>query len=238
MLTSIPYPAIALISILIFALVHLFAEKARRFDFISQGIFLSIGGGVAIAYVFVDLLPKLCSSDLLIKQSFDNIFPYLERHVFIMALMGFLLFFIVDKSPSVAQKQGSFWLSLSSYVLFNFLVGYSVTDKDDPEVRPLALFTIAIALHYFTIDYSLNEKYGVIYNKIEKWLLIFSLVAGWLVGVWITLPEAAIALISAFLGGGIIMNVIRHELPKGNPHSLEAFVLSAMLYTAILLTIG
>jgi hypothetical protein len=33
------------------------------------------------------------------------------------------------------------------------------------------------------------------------------------------------------------MNVTRHELPKENPNSLGAFLLSSALYTVILLSI-
>ena len=81
-------------------------------------------------------------------------FPYFERHVYIMALIGFLLFFVVDRAQKPIPTRGAFWFSLFSYSLFNFLIGYSVADKNNPEVQPLTLFTVAIALHYFTNDYS------------------------------------------------------------------------------------
>ena len=87
-----PYPLIALVSVIIFSLVHLWAEKVRSFGMLSQGRFLSLGGGVAIAYVFVDLLPKLGKSNMLVERVLAGIFPYFERHVFVMALLGFLLF--------------------------------------------------------------------------------------------------------------------------------------------------
>lgn len=233
-----PYPAIALISVIIFALVHIFAQNTKAMDRISHGRFLSAGGGVAIAYVFVDLLPKLAQSDLIVQAALSGIFPYFERHVYIMALAGFLLFFVVDRSQTLLSEKGTFWLSLGSYALFNFLVGYAVVDKNDPEVQPLALFTFAMALHYFANDFALSKAHGYEYSHVGKWILIASLFLGWLVGVWITLPQTAVALVSAFIAGGVIMNVTRHELPAENPHSLGSFLLSAVFYTAILLSIG
>ena len=233
-----PYPAIALISVIIFALVHLFAEKTRRLDRLTHGRFLSAGGGVAIAYVFVDLLPKLAKSDLVVSQALQGVFPYFERHVYVCALLGFLLFFVVGQSRSLFGRKESFWLSLASYAFFNFLVGYAVVDKDDPEVQPLVLFTFAMALHYFSNDFTLSQEHGKEYGKTGKWILIGSLFLGWLVGVWITLSATAVALISAFIAGGVIMNVTRHELPKENPHSLGSFLVFAALYTIILLGIG
>ena len=193
---------------------------------------------MAIAYVFVDILPKLAENDLIIQKMLSGIFPYIERHIYVMALAGFLFFFSVSQSRKLATKTSTFYLSLGSYALFNFLVAYAVVDENNPEVKPLALFTFAIALHYFTNDYALAKEYGEAYGKKEKWILILSLFLGWCAGVWFVLPEAAVAILSAIIGGGVILNVTRHELPKENPHSLGAFLLSALIYTAILLLIG
>lgn len=228
----------AFISLLIFASVHLWAKKTEKWNAITHGRFLSIGGGVAIAYVFIDLLPKLGINDFLVREALKGVFPFFERHVYIMALLGFLLFYTVDRSHSYLKKKASFWLSLTSYMIFNFLVGYSVVDKDNPEVKPLILFTLAIALHYFMNDYTLRLDHGKIYDKYGKWILILSLFCGWLLGVFIDLSSTAIALISAFIGGGVIMNVTRHELPNDNPNSLGAFLLAAAVYSMILLAIG
>ncbi|MBA3817214.1 MAG: hypothetical protein H0X29_12005 [Parachlamydiaceae bacterium] len=232
------YHWFALISVIIFALVHICAKFAYKLDGIIHGKLLSAGGGVAIAYVFIDLLPKLGESDQIVEKSILPIFPYFEKHVYLMALAGFLLFFIVGQSRSYLEGNGRFWLSLLSYALFNFLVGYAVVDKNDLEVQPLALFTIAIALHYFINDFTLTKEHGLIYEKLGKWLLIASLFFGWFAGLWIKLPEAAVALVSAFIGGGVIMNVTRHELPQDSPHSLGAFLLASFVYAFILLTIG
>jgi len=227
------YPLLSLMAIIIFSLVHLFANKARN------GRFLSIGSGIAIAYVFIDLLPKLSKHEPLVNQAIWQFFPYFERHVYVMALLGFLLFYIVDRSNKIfSNKLISFYLSISSYALLNLLIGYAVRDKDNPEVQPLMLFTFAISLHYFAIDYSLNKAFKAQYNHIAKYLLIACLFAGWLSGFFLILPASAVALVSAFIGGGVIMNVTRHELPMDHPTSLPSFLLATGIYTLILLLIG
>jgi hypothetical protein len=215
----------------------MWAEKVRNLGILSQGRFLSFGGGVAIAYVFIDLLPKLGKSNILVQRVLLGVFPYFERHVFVMALLGFLLFFFVDRSSSEVLKEKKCTLSICSYALFNFLVGYAVVNKDNPEVQPLVLFTIAIALHYFTNDYSLCEVYGETYRKEGRWVLIASLFLGWFTGLTMHLSETAVALVSAFIGGGVIMNVTRHELPEENPNSVGAFLFAALIYAGVLLGI-
>ena len=197
-----PYSFFSFISVSIFSLVHLLAARTRHLEFTTRGQFLSAGGGIAISYVFVDLLPKLCESDIIVKEALSGVFPYFERHVFIMALAGFLLFFMVDRSSAFFGAKGRFWLSLSSYTLFNFLVGYAVADKDNPEVKPLVLFTLAIALHYFINDYSISKDHGKAYNLKGKWILILSLFLGWLTGMIFVLSPTAVALVTLSLAAG------------------------------------
>lgn len=233
-----PYPFLSFLTVLIFALIHFFAFKIRKLRFGTHSKFLSAGGGIAISYVFIDLLPKISESDLIITQALSGVIPYFERHAYIMALLGFLLFFTVDRAQKAVPGKKAFWLSLFSYALFNFLIGYAVADKDNPEVKPLLLFGIAMGLHYFTNDYTLSEVYEDDYEHFGKWLLVSFLFLGWLLGLWITLSPTAVALISAFIGGGVIMNVIRHELPQDKPNNLRTFLFAAFLYTIILLTIG
>jgi hypothetical protein len=226
-------------SVTLFALVHLFADKVRRWDLTGQKQFLSVGSGVAIAYVFLDLLPKLSKNDAVIRNYLREIFPYFERHVYLVALFGFLLFFIVDRSQKFLNRQSTyFYLSLSSYALFNFLVGYAVVDKRNPEIQPLLLFTFAIALHYFMNDHSLTEAHGKKYQDLGRWILIACLYLGWLAGFWLQLAPSAVAIVSAFIGGGVIMNVTRHELPNETSYSLITFLIATAVYAMILLFIG
>jgi len=231
-----PYAFYAFISIIIFSLIHLWAEKIQTMTTLSQARFLSFGGGVAIAYVFIDLLPKLAKSNDFVEKSFGTFF-FLERHVFIMALMGFLLFFTIERIPALVEKKWTQWLPIASYALFNFFVGYAVVDKNNPEVRPLLFFTFAFALHYFTNDYSLSEKQGLLYEQIGRWLLIFALILGGCVGMIVKLSATAVALVSAFIGGGVIMNVTRHELSETHPNSIKTFLMAAFMYTILLLSI-
>lgn len=231
-----PYSVLSFSVVVIFALVHLYAKKLQYLDRASHSRFLSAGGGIAIAYVFVDLLPKLAKNNATVKESLQHLLPYIENHAYVIALLGFLLFFAVDRSQGILENQKTFfWLSMGSYALFNFFVGYAVVDKANKEVQPLALFTLAMTLHYFINDYSLTQAHGEDYHRFGKWILIGALFIGWLTGFWFALSQTAIALISAFIGGGIIMNVTRHELPANNPHSLSAFLSATALYTLILL---
>ena len=233
------YSFYAFLSITLFACVHLLAEKTRVLDSLVHGRFLSTGSGVAIAYVFIDLLPKLEKNHALLKTSWIGGIPYFEKHVYVLALLGFLLFYTVDRSGQMVKNRTTFfYISLSSYTLFNFLMGYAVADPFNPEVRPLALFTFAIALHYFANDYTLSLKHGTAYHAFGKWVLAASLYLGWIVGYVSNLPANVIALVSAFIGGGVIMNVMLHELLEEKLNSSGTFLIACISYTLLLLFIG
>lgn len=230
------YHIYSLITITLFTMIHLYGNKLLALqDRIPQRYFYSVGGGVAIAYIFIDLLPKLCASDFLVNTALHPYIPYIEKHVYITALAGFILFYMVDRSQnSLAGMQ----LSINSYALFNFLIGYAVADPFNPEVRPLMLFTIALGLHLFVNDHSISEKLGASYQTRERWILALALYVGWFTGFVYELPTPAVALVSAFVGGGVIMNVTRHELPSENPNSTPLFLFATVLYAAILLFVG
>ena len=63
------YDIFSFISVVVFTTIHLLAVKAQKLRPAWHARLLSAGGGVAIAYVFIDLLPKLSESDLIVTQA-------------------------------------------------------------------------------------------------------------------------------------------------------------------------
>ncbi len=233
---TLPYDFYSFIAITLFSIVHFFGDRiVNSQKNLPREFIYSAGGGIAISYVFIDLLPKLSESDLIVYALMQNYLPGIEKHVYIMALAGFILFYLVDKSQntSIGIK-----ISIGSYTLFNFLIGYAIADPFNPEVRPLLLFTLAMGLHLFVNDNALREKLGTAYQTKQQLLLVIALFLGWMTGYMLELPGPAVALVSAFIGGGVIMNVTRHELPAENPTSTPVFIFSAIAYTLILLFVG
>ena len=56
-------------------------------------------------------------------------------------------------------------------------------------------------------------------------------------GLLFEVSEAAIAVLFGFLAGGVIMNVLKEELPEERESRFWAFALGAAAYAAILLTL-
>lgn len=58
------------------------------------------------------------------------------------------------------------------------------------------------------------------YDRFGRWLLAAAVLGGWVVGVGTQVPELALKLMTAGLGGGVILNVMKEELPEETPKQL------------------
>lgn len=99
------------------------------------------------------------------------------------------------------------------------------------------LFSVAMALHFVVNDYGLREDHKGLYTRIRRWVLATAVFVGWLVGLLVEIPEPAIAVMNAFLSGGIILNVLKEELPRERESRFWPLALGAAIYAAILLAL-
>lgn len=224
------------LSLFALVVIHLFANTTQRLGWLWHGRFLSFAAGISFAYVFIDLLPQLEKGQLILKQTFDPIVPYLDRHSYVIALLGVLFFYGLQSQPQTNPKR-YFWISTSGYLLFNFFVGASLSDSRNPDIHPLLLFTIAIGMHYFIRDHNASLENSVLYTNQARWLLAGMLLVGYIVGLLSHIPDALVAIVMAFLAGGVLLNALRYELPKREQVAYVFFLIGAVFYTAIILNL-
>ena len=94
-----------------------------------------------------------------------------------------------------------------------------------------------MALHFVVTDYGLNEDHKEPYRQIGRWILVAAVFAGWAIGTRTELSDAGIAALTAFLGGGVVLNVLKEEVPSERRSRYWAFALGAAGYAALLLTL-
>lgn len=225
------------IALLILAFIHLFANQASVLGWIWHGRFLSFAAGISFAYVFIDLLPELEKGQPLLKQTFHPLVPYLDRHAYLIALIGVLFFYGIH-TPSSTDPKRSFWIATSGYLIFNFFVGASLSDSKNPEIQPISLFTIAMGMHYFIRDHNASLDNSAIYQKRARWLLVAMLFAGYLIGYLTHIPDAIVAIAISFIAGAVLLNVLRYELPKREQIGYLFFVAGALFYTMLILNLS
>jgi hypothetical protein len=226
-------------AVLAIALVHL-ASGSRRVREATHWL-IPIGAGIALSYAFLHLLPELAELQKMLLEGPLRQRPllWLDIHVYLFALGGMLLFYILEgfrKSAIRRIHNASFWIEITVFSLYNFLIGY-LTEDAVANTAGLVLIAIAFGAHFLGSDLDLAEQYPNHYPRFGGWLQALALVAGWAMGRGVGFSEVAVGAGFAFLAGGLIMNTIRTELP--NPHIGRngRLILGVVLYTILMLLI-
>lgn len=229
------------------ALIHLYSGKLRFLDAVPRSRWLSAAGGVSVAYVFIHILPDLSEHQEVLAET--AVLSFLEYHVYLMALVGLAVFYGLERLVSESQqrnseaaKEGSntsdigvFWLHIASFALYNALIGYLLVHREDSGLRSLFFFFIALGLHFVVNDSGLRADHKSTYHDVGRWILAAAIIAGWVVGAATKIDEAAIAVLFAFIAGGMILNVLKEELPEERQSHFWAFAAGAGAYTVLLL---
>ena len=219
-----------LIAVCFLSSLHLVSGYKKFISWAFHKSFLSFGSGVSLSYVFISLLPSIAKEDALLKSKLGHI-PFMDKYAYALVLLGILFYSFIDRKKF--SKDFS-WLPNTGYFFFNFLLGSILTDTNDPEIQPLVLFTIAIGMHNFISDYFLKT-----FKKPHlAWALVFMLFAGYITSSLINIPDFIMAIAVAFAAGGVILHVFLVENPAESIKHYFIFVLGALIYSSILLTIG
>lgn len=235
-------PFYALIAALLLAGVHLFAHRLRSLHGIPRSRWLSMAGGASVAYVFLHLLPELGEGQETFGEHAGEWLTFLDHHIYLIALIGLVLFYGLER---FARTQGTplkdapppavFWIHIASFSLYNALVGYLLLNVEGGELQPLMLFTLAMGLHFLVNDFGMLQRYEATYERAGRWLLSAAVLGGWLLGYVTQVPALALAAVTAFLAGGVILNVMKEELPEERRSRFSAFLLGAAGYALVLL---
>jgi len=231
------------------ALIHILGGRLRFLDIIPRSRWLSAASGVSVAYVFVHILPDLAANQETIRAAAERSMGFLEHHVYLLALLGMMVFYGLERMAKLSRaaadqsgqgnitSPGVFWIHISSFGLYNALIGYLLLHRERPGLASLLFFFAAMATHFLVNDYGLRQDHKYRYRRYGRWLLSATVMAGWIIGATIRVHPAAVALLFSFLAGGVMLNVLKEELPEERKSNFWAFAIGAIAYTALLLTI-
>jgi hypothetical protein len=228
-----------------FVAVHLWGARLVRLAHAPRNVWLSLAGGVSVAYVFLHVLPELSAGQRAVARSVTLLEDFLDHHVYLLALLGLCVFYGLERLATASRQQRAkdqpseavFWIHVSSFAVYNVLIGYLLVHRPQPRIGDLALFFVALALHLLVIDWAMHEHHKEPYLHRGRYILAAGVVLGWLVGAITDLPTAAIAALFAFVAGGIVLNVLKEELPAERDARFWPFALGAAAYALSLLAL-
>ncbi|MEM9265606.1 MAG: hypothetical protein AAGA46_08790 [Cyanobacteria bacterium P01_F01_bin.13] len=231
------------------AVIHAFISKLKIFSFIPEFRWMSFAGGVSIGYVFLEVFPELSHAQEAIEHSEIPFVAYVENHVYLLSLLGLLVFYGLDilalksrqynklRNNQDSTHHAVFWIHIAAFAVLNMIVGYLLQELTSHTMLRCLLFFAAIALHFFIIDHNLREHHQAPYDKYGRWILTAAIMVGAIAGRSLHLSEAGILAVWSFLAGSIILNILKRELPDEKQSCFFSFTTGTALYTTLLLLV-
>ena len=232
---------------LAFCLVHLFVGRLRFLDRDPRSGWLSFAGGVAVAYVFLHMLPELGAHAGTFRRATGLREVMAESAVYGLAMFGLAVFYGTeralkrsrgergDSSEGDRPESSGFWLRIDASRLLSFVIGYLLNHREDASLPGLALYFFAMILHFVTADFGSRVDHPELYDHQGRWVLCAATLGGWLLGTQVTVPQIAIGGLFAFVAGAIVLVVLKEELPEERKSYFLPFAGGSLLYAALVL---
>ncbi len=227
--------------------LHLAAPRIRKLPFIPERATSSFAGGLAVAYVFLHLLPEIAAGNEAVGELLKDVIeptPLFELGIFLVALTGFTVFYGLERLATRDSPRGGsngepsgtvYWLHLGSFMVYNALITYTMALRVQTGLLFAVLFTIAMGLHFVLTDRSLQEHYPRRFARSGRLLLAGSLVLGWVAdALFAPTSVLLVALLTALLGGSILLNVFKEEIPTNRNSRFGWFLTGLVLYAGLL----
>lgn len=222
------------------AAIHLLSGKLSFLRDVPRSRWLSAAGGVSVAYVFVHVLPELAEGREHIKALVEQ--RWLEEGIFLLALAGLVIFYGLERmakssKTAVGTPAGVFWIHIGSFAVYNALIGYVLARQEYRTTTSMVMFFIAMATHFVVNDHGLRIDHHERFDRIGRWLLAGAVLVGFLIGRVAEFSRVGYELLFAFVAGGVVLNVLKEELPEERQSRYWAFAVAVIAYTGLLLLI-
>lgn len=191
----------------------------------------ALGSGMAVAYVFLHLLPELEAEH-----------RYLGSRVNLLVLVGFLVYYGLERLSSKPRRGAdaetrAFRLVLLSYATYNCLLILGLPAKFLEQPAQMVLATFCIGVHLLHTDFELGSDHPERFDRWGHYVVAASPFLGCLLRS--LLPEAQIerfedALV-ALLAGSVMYTVFQSELGNSKESSFGGFLIGVLVYGSALL---
>ena len=227
----------------VLAALHVAAPRIRKLPLVPESATASFAGGLAVAYVFLHLLPELAEGNEAIGEALADVVeptPLLDLGIFLVALVGFTAFYGLERLARRSRSgrdepPGVFWLHLGSFTVYNVLITYTMALRVRTGLVFALLFTLAMGLHFVLTDRGLEEHYPRRFARFGRPVLAAALLLGWMLSA-VAAPTSTlvVSVLTALLGGSILLNVFKEELPSDRRSSFPWFLTGLVLYAGLL----
>lgn len=211
----------------------------------SKRRLVSFSVGAAVTYVFIHLLPELAAaSERFVELDERRALPFPHLRVYGAALAGFMLFYGLEhmvrwvhvSSETAEQREEAIHLRIltASYALYVFAVCYAMAHEARIGSGELALYALAMGLHFFGFAHGLQRDSRGAYERFGRHVLAAAALFGWAVAL-LPIPESVAYTMLGFAAGVLIMNTVTSELAGLAEGRFFPFLAGGVAYAFLLL---
>ena len=250
MSASIPTIDYALLAAVVLMLVHALGPRIRSVMRSHASAVASFGGGLAVAYVFLQLLPEI-----------ELAHQWLEANVHAVTLASFLAFFVFEtyllrryitlfhrhkpsnRASTVVVDDNRyanrlFWTHIGLSWMYTWMVMFALPRDHAENVWLAIVGSVAVGLHLIYKDYVLRVNYGTRYEAKGRYLLAIAPFFGWLAHWIVKPPEHVFDLFIAVLAGVLMQGVFQDEMPRRDTARLRWLIAGAGTFTLLVFLAG
>ena len=210
---------------------------------------ISASAGASVAYVWIHMIPELNQQQQAFNQAAGTHLPAPQLRVYVCGLIGFLGFYGFQHmrrraiATAGADELGqpahprSYRLYLVGFSFYVALVGYLMIESSERGLLSLIIYWVAMALHFLAVNHSFEESGEQYYDQRGRWLLASAVLVGGFTGMFTTLNVRLLATLLGLLSGGVIVNSVLMELPRGREGKFIPFFSGAALFSVLLASI-
>jgi hypothetical protein len=206
---------------------------------------ISLGAGMSAAYIFVHVMPELANLRYVFTESVSIPLRFEGMVIYFVALFGFLIFYALNHLHPAKHEIGKttkenliFKLHIGSFAIYVWLMSYLLIHQLEKTLVTVAMFALAITLHFLGVDRTLRNEHGSSYDNLGRYILGGMAILGWLSGLIFSIPHHLLALLVAFISGGVVLNSTIMELPSDNDGRFIYFIIGGLLYGLLLMPLG
>lgn len=216
---------------MVLALIYLIGPWIRQSLRRRENVARSAGGGIAAAYVFLQLFPEI-----------EAAHEWFGDAIHFIILISFLVFFGLEQVLWSRSEAGSnthsphvFWMHIALSWMYTWTIVFALPEDIAKNFLVALLSATAIGLHLVYKDYVLRSHHTGDYEFAGRYVLALAPLAGWLVRA-LTMPsEAVFDMSMALLSGFLLQNVFRNELPGYRCFRYGWFAMGVAMYALLVL---
>lgn len=205
--------------------------------------------GVAVAYVFIYMLPELSEAGAtFVTATKDQALPLPQYRVYVAALTGFVVLYGMEhlrawsrRTESTAGEDATgrtFRLHIAGFAVYTLLVSATMAESASRGELPVFLFSVAMGLHFVGVASDLAREHGLRYLMPGRQILAGAVMVGWVIGTFVPFSEANVTTLLGLVSGGVVVTSMITELPREKDGRFWAFAAGAAVYGLVLLLLA